>query len=172
MPLVGGLVWVWTPSFAWESPLQLKTPHVSRCWRCPPCLPAPIGLSEEKNPVHPTPVERSPPKSPWYIRGCQSPTPVSFLAQVGQPGGEGRRKAPAVLTSHHRGKGDPRLLAAGAGVPRASDVLQHPGVDAGHLGKGPRLGRRGGLGRTESLGRWAEAACPQLPSSCLFCLFF
>ena len=34
---------------------------------------------------------------------CQSPTPISFLAQVGQPGGEGRRKAPAILTPHHLG---------------------------------------------------------------------
>ena len=61
------------------------------------------------------------------------------------------------------GKGDPRLLAAGVGVPRPSDVLQHPGVDAGHLRKRPRLGRRGGLGRTESLGRWARVACPSCP---------
>lgn len=63
-------------------------------------------------------------------------------------------------------------MAAGMGVPRPSDVLEHPRVDAGHLGKRPRPGRRGGLGRTECLGRWVGVACPQLPSSWLFCLFF
>lgn len=65
-PHASGWRWggVWRLSFTWESPLQLKAPHVSRCWRCPPCLPAPTGPSEEKNPIHPSPVERSPPKSP------------------------------------------------------------------------------------------------------------
>lgn len=65
-PHASGWGWggVWRLSFTWESPLQLKAPHVSRCWRCPPCLPAPTGPSEEENPVHPSPVERSPPKSP------------------------------------------------------------------------------------------------------------
>lgn len=33
------------------------------------CSPAPTGPSEEKNPVHPSPVERLPPKSPWYLQG-------------------------------------------------------------------------------------------------------
>ena len=37
------------------------------------------------------------------------------------------------------GQGDPRLLAAGVGVPRPSDVLEHPGVDAGHLVRGQGL---------------------------------
>lgn len=168
MPLVGGLVWVWTPPFAWESPLQLKTPHVSRCWRCPPCLPALIGLSEEKNPVHPTPL----PSLPGIFEVASPQPPLAFWPRWASLGVRAGEKPQLSSPPTIWGKGDPRLLAAGVGVPRPSDVLQHPGVDAGHLGKRPRLGQRGGLGRTESLGRWAEAACPQLPSSCLFCLFF
>ena len=132
-----------------QGPRRRKTPYTPLLWSAPlPSLPGIFKVT------------------------CQSPTPVSFLAQVGQPRGEGRRKAPAILTPHHLGSGAPKAFGSRSGCP---STFRCPGASKSGCWspwEEARPGWRGGLGRTECLGRWVGVACPQLPSSCLFCFFF